>query len=593
MKHYILVNGEVWMFEDRPARPSAPALATRRSSWMKGRDRLQNAAATFSRRSSRPGARWLAILAVVGVVSRLWAADPEVGRLPDGSYYLKGEVEFTLKEDVARQLSPVGAGRRAVDKTRLHGLHRGFREVVAGHTAAERWLQGAEMPGRLLAQARGGAAAQINADEVPRMARSLKARLDPGQDAASVVAELRRHPDVASAGLNRLRRTTAVPNDARWSEQWGPIRVRADDAWDVPQSSTSIRIAIIDTGVDLTHPDLAGRIVYNRGFGDNSNGDAKRDRRGGSSIDHGTHCAGIAAAIRNNSIGVAGITRANLMAMGCSSWNASEGEYFICCAADAINDAVANGADVINCSFGNGTLEGSESDALDNARDNGVIVVVAAGNDSMNVDSSPSAGWNDHDWPLIVSNIQSDDTPRASSNFGSAIDLAAPGTSILSTVTTNFTAANANGTYGYMSGTSMASPAVAGGAALVQSMNPSRISGAGVKQFLYRMAEDLGAAGKDSVYGNGMMQLDPAFLRPLHNASVFVSPLGLPLFEFGTYNLPFNDIPSAVNAAPAGGTIVLNGGTSLPSTFNYPSPVTITKACVLTAFPDRAVLIGQ
>ncbi len=538
-----------------------------------------------------------ATLGILGLVATVSAADLELGRLPDGGYYVKDEVEFTLKEGVARQLSPAGVGRRPVDKSRLQGLHRGIRDVVAGHSAADRWLKGEEMPERIRGRALGNLNANPNAaanvDEVPRIARALKARLHAGEDAAVVLAELRRHPDVATASLNRVRPPTAVPNDARWADQWGPARVRADDAWDVPQSSTAIRVAIIDTGVDLTHPDLASRIVYNRGFGANANGDAKRDRRGGSSIDHGTHCAGIAAAIRNNSIGVAGITRANLMAMGCSSWNAAESEYYICCAADAINDAVANGADVINCSFGNSTLEGSESDALDNARDNGVLVVVAAGNDSMNVDSSPSAGWNDHDWPLIVSNIQSDDTARDSSNFGSAIDLAAPGTSILSTVTTNFTAANANGTYGYMTGTSMASPAVAGGAALVQSMNPTRISGAGVKHFLYRMAEDLGASGKDSVYGNGMMQLDPAFLRPLHDASVFVNPLGLPLFEFGTYNLPYNDVASAVGAAPVGGTIVLNGGTQNPASFSYPAPITITKACILRAFPDRAVTVGQ
>jgi subtilisin family serine protease len=511
------------------------------------------------------------------------AADLALGRLPDGSYYVKDEIDFGLKENIARDLSPAGPTRRPVQTGRLVGLHAGVREIVAGHTAAERWLKGEELPARLR---------KDNDPEVPRAARALKAKLHANQDAALVVQELRQHPDVAWASLNRVRRPTLVPNDDRWDEQWGPPRVRADDAWDVAPASTTMRVAIIDTGVDLGHPDLASRIVYNRGFGSNGSGDAKRDRRGGSSIDHGTHCAGIAAAIRNT-IGVAGIARANLMAMGCSSWNAGESEYYICCAADAINDAVANGADAINCSFGNSSLEGSESDALDNARDNGVVVVVAAGNDGMNVDSSPSSAWNDHSWPLIVSNIQSDDTPRASSNYGSAIDLAAPGTGILSTVTTNYTAANANGTYGFMSGTSMASPAVAGGAALVQSMNPTRISGSGVKHFLYRMAEDLGAPGKDSVYGNGMMQLDPAFLRPLRDASVFVNPLQPPLLEFGTYNLPYNDVASAVSAVPAGGVIVLNGGTLDPSSFSYPAPITITKACILQAFPDRSVLVGQ
>ena len=519
---------------------------------------------------------------VIGTAAVAMAADREIGQLADGGYYIKDEVDFALKEEVARDLSPVGPGRRPVLTGRMLGLHAGLREIAGGNSAAASWLKGEELPERV----RG------KGNEVPKMARALKAKLHAGHDASSVVQELRRHPDVAWASLNRVRKAAAVPNDARWDDQWGPQRVRADDAWDVSQASTSIRVAIIDTGVDLTHPDLSARIVYNRGFGGNSNGDAKRDRRGGSSIDHGTHCAGIAAAIRNNSIGVAGITRANIMAMGCSSWVASESEYYICCAADAINDAVANGADVISCSFGNSSLESSESDALDNAQDNSVVVVAAAGNDGMNVDSSPSQGWNDHSWPLIVSNIRDDDTINSGSNFGSAIDLAAPGTSILSTVTTNYYGANANGNYANFSGTSMAAPAVAGGVAMVESMNPSRISGPGTKHLLYRMAEDLGAGGKDSSYGNGMLQLDPAFLRPLRDASAFVNPIQPALLEFGTYDLPYNDIPSAVTAVPSGGTIVLNGGTLSPASFTYP-PLTITKACTLRAFPDRSVVIGQ
>jgi hypothetical protein len=88
-----------------------------------------------------------------------------------------------------------------------------------------------------------------------------------------------------------------------------------------------------------------------------------------------------------------------------------------------------------------------------------------------------------------------------------------------------------------------------------------------------------------------MLQLDPAFLRPLRDASAFCNPLQPALLEFGTYELPYNDIPTAVSAVPAGGTIVLNGGT-LPASFSYPA-VTISKACVLRAFPDRSVVIGQ
>jgi len=463
----------------------------------------------------------------------------------------------------------------------LRGLHTAIEEVVGAHTAAAKWLKGEALPTHLLT---GGS-------QVPVIARSLKAKLRNGEDAANVVEQLRKNPNVEWASLNVLHKPTLVPNDARWSDQWGPQRVRADDGWDVSPASTSIRVAIIDTGVDLTHPDLASRIVYNTGFGTNTDGDCKRDVRGGSSIDHGTHCAGIAAAIRNT-IGIAGIGRANIMAMGCATWESSANQYYIGWAADAINDAVANNADVINCSFGNSSLSSSESSALDSAQSAGVVVCCAAGNDGTDVDSSPSAGWNDHSWPLIISNTQSDDTLRASSNYGPAIDLAAPGTSILSTVSTNYHTYSASGQYEYFTGTSMASPTVAGGVAMIKSMNPTRISGSGLKHFLYRMAEDLGTAGKDDSYGNGMLQLDPAFLQVLKDADVFVNPFYTPI-RIGSYTLPYNDVATAVSFVPTGGTIVLNGGTVDYSTYSYSSPVTITKACTLEVFPDHSAVLGQ
>jgi thermitase len=463
-------------------------------------------------------------------------------------------------------------------------LHPAIREIVAGHTSAERWLNGQALPARL----------KHRDASVPRIARSLKAKLHPGEDAAKVAEELSTHPDVEWASLNYLNPPSLTPNDTFWSSQWGPVRVRADDAWDVPQPSTSLRVAIIDTGVDYTHPDLAPRIVYGKGFGGNANGDAMRDVRGNTSIDHGTHVAGIAAAIRNNNVGVAGVAIANIMAMGCATWNAGMTQYFICCASDAINDAVANGADAINCSFGKSTLASSESDALDNAQSQGVVVVVAAGNSGLDVDdpNSGSAGWNQHPWPLIVSNTRSNDVLNASSNYGSAIDLAAPGTSILSSVTTNYAGPSLSGNYQFFNGTSMASPHVAGGVALVKSMNKTLLSGSGVKDLLYRMAQDLGSPGKDSSYGYGLLQLDPAFLQTLKDADGFVDPYGFSFFAIGAYSLPYVTIAAAVSSEPAGSTLVLNGGIESVSSYHYPAQ-TITNSCILKALPDRAVVIGN
>lgn len=511
--------------------------------------------------------------------------DLPIGLLPNGTYYVKNEVDFAPKEPRARALSPVDANRRAVDVIQLKGIHPGIAEIVGGHTGARLWLGGQPLPERFIP----------DGVTVPMIARSLKARLQAGEDAAQVVEALKNHPDVEWASLNILHPITEVPNDTLWSQQWGPPRVRADDAWEVAPASTIQRIAIIDSGVDLTHPDLVGRIVYNQGFGSNTDGDAKRDQRGGNSIDHGTHCAGIAAAIRNNGRGIAGVAQANIMAMGCASWNAAAGKYAISSAGDAIFDAVANSADIISCSFSMSSLSSASYEyiALEFAQILGVLVIAAAGNDSNNVDSSPSQGWNDHDWPLIVSNTQSDDTLWSSSNYGQAIDLAAPGTLILSTVTTNYQAANANGNYTNLTGTSMSAPHVAGGAAMVKSMNPNLITGQGIKSLLYRMAEDLGASGKDDNYGNGMFQLVPAFLETLKDADAFVSPAGLPLpFGTGHFNAPYSLLAIAIGIEAEGSTLVLNGGNTLLSSFYYPA-ITITKACTLKAFPDRPVTIGK
>ena len=87
----------------------------------------------------------------LGMVLAAQAADPAIGRLPNGTYYLKEEINFSLKAEVAQELSPVGAGRRPVDKARLRGLHRAAREVVAAHSGAERWLKGEGLPARVAA----------------------------------------------------------------------------------------------------------------------------------------------------------------------------------------------------------------------------------------------------------------------------------------------------------------------------------------------------------------------------------------------------------------------------------------------------------
>ena len=128
---------------------------------------------------------------------------------------------------------------------------------------------------------------------------------------------------------------------------------------------------------------------------------------------------------------------------------------------------------------------------------------------------------------------------------------------------------------------------------MLRGMNPSRISGSGIKSLLYRMAEDIGPAGEDNSFGSGMLLLDPAYLRPLRDAEAFVNS-AFPdiLVNNGHYNVPFTNIPDALAAIPDFGTLVLNGGSTLPASISY-APITISKPCTLAAFPDRTVIIGQ
>jgi len=273
-------------------------------------------------------------------------------------------------------------------------------------------------------------------------------------------------------------------------------------------------------------------------------------------------------------------------------WNGTN-VYQVGSTDDAINDAVANGATVINCSFSQGApLEPTMKSALDNAQNNGVIVVCAAGNDGTNILNSDSAGWAAHPWPIIVSNIDRNDNRSPDSNYGGPISLAAPGDNIYSTITTNYTGPAPNGANAFFSGTSMAAPHVAGAAVLVRSMNPGRIKAAGTRDLLYRMAQDLGLPGRDPVYGFGMVQLPASFLLVLKNGVAFAGTNNAAWTPDGSYDLPYSNLPSAIAATPPGGIIVLNGGTTGTPPPVYPAQ-TLNQQVTLTAFPDRPVTIGN
>ena len=243
------------------------------------------------------------------------------------------------------------------------------------------------------------------------------------------------------------------PNDPRWGDQYGPKNINCPEAWSYSYS-TDVTIAIVDTGVDYTHEDLEGRFGGNKGYDYVSDDENPMDTN---SHSHGTHCAGIAAAMTDNGKGIAGVAGKSNKIKLIAVRVLGEGGGTAADVADGIGYAASN-ADVISMSLGCTSHFQTIEDACDDAWDDGCILVAAAGNDGNNNDNTPHYPSN-YDNVLSVAAIDSNDKRPTWSNFGSTtVDLAAPGVHILSTTKGD--------SYNYLSGTSMACPHVAGVCAL-------------------------------------------------------------------------------------------------------------------------------
>lgn len=269
------------------------------------------------------------------------------------------------------------------------------------------------------------------------------------------------------------------PNDPRYPEQWHLPSISAPQAWDVTTGSTEVTIAVIDTGVDYNHQDLQGRCVAGYNFVDRT--PDPMDDHG-----HGTHVAGIAAACADNSTGVAGVDwKARIMPLKVLD---AQGAGYDSDVAAGIRYAADHGAKVVNMSLGGSDYSYSLAEAVSYAYNKGVTLVAASGNEVSSV-SYPAAC----DHVIAVGALDSNDSLAYFSNRGSALDLTAPGVSILSTVP---------GSYQKMSGTSMASPVVAGCASLVLAAHPG-YGPSEVEDALKKNATDLGSPGFDTSYGYG------------------------------------------------------------------------------------------
>lgn len=262
----------------------------------------------------------------------------------------------------------------------------------------------------------------------------------------------RSNPAVEFAEPNGYVRAYVVPNDTSYGSQWALPKISAPTGWDLSIGSSSVIIAIVDTGVSSTHPDLAAKLVPGRSFV--SGVTSTNDDNG-----HGSHCAGIAAAITNNARGVAGVGwNCRIMPVKVLSANGSGTMSGV---ANGISWAAQNGAKVISLSLGGGSSS-TLSAAVNDAWSRGAVVVAAAGNNNSTTMSYP-AGYTK---AIAVASTTSTDGRSSFSNYGSSwVDVAAPGSSIYSTYKDTG--------YATLSGTSMSTPHVAGLAGLIWSKYPS------------------------------------------------------------------------------------------------------------------------
>lgn len=384
------------------------------------------------------------------------------------------------------------------------------------------------------------------------MARKLKTnrvepglyvlKLKPGEKAEDKVRELMSNPDVEYAQLNHIfHKTQLTPDDPDFSGQWGLPDIGMPNAWDITTGSPNIIVAVIDTGIDYNHPDLIPNLwtnpnpngdpdypnalhginaiannSYNEGY--NNPGDPMDDDG------HGTHVSGIIGAAGNNSAGISGVNwNASIMAL---KFLDSAGSGLDSDAIECINYAVKQkqgGQDVgvINASWGGNPGDGDDpalESAIQAAGDNGILFVAAAGNESNNNDISPEYPASSSQPNVVsVAATNSSDSLARFSNFGSStVDVAAPGTNILSTYPFP-----APGGYATMSGTSMATPFVSGLAALMLAEKPG-LSPAQLKSLMVDSADKLGLpvksggrinAAKALVYAMGQGLVSCSFVR--------------------------------------------------------------------------------
>jgi hypothetical protein len=385
----------------------------------------------------------------------------------------------------------------------------------------------------------------------------------PGAAAEAFTKNLQGDAAIERVEANHTRKLSATPSDSMYESQWALPKIAWDQVYGTAAPIGYADVAILDTGIDATHPDLVGAIGPGTSMIDDSQG--RTDSNG-----HGTWVAGIVAGRTNNLDGIAGVAYSHVQVLPVKVLDADGlGQDSDIIA--GILWAVEHHASVILMAFSNPGYSANLQDAIDYAWSQGVVLVAAAGNDALNTATFPAG-----DKSVIgVSATDQNDALATTSNFGSSIFMAAPGVDILSTYK--------NGAYVAWSGTSASSAMVAGAAAFMRASDPSLTNGAVVG----RLARNADPAGTQDQTGNGRLQ----FARALADtATDEVQPLGAPpVGDGGPFVGPYKAAAGSLNLSPnsgvAGATVLvttgggpLDGGSAVTFTFDG-SSISTTGSC--------------
>lgn len=299
---------------------------------------------------------------------------------------------------------------------------------------------------------------------------------------AKVVEALSKNPNFVFAEPDYMAKAILTPNDPYYfSYQWHLPKISAPTAWDVTTGVNSVLLSVIDSGVDYNHPDLAGRVTSGYDFVNNDSDPA--DDNG-----HGTAVAGTAGAAGNNGLGGTGVAWGIALLPVKALGGDGSGSYSAI--ANGITYSADRGAKIINLSLGGTSSSRTLQSAIDYAWGKGCLIIAAAGNNGNNIAVYPAACNN----VIAVSALNQSDTRTSWSNYGSYVDIAAPGENITTTWP--------GGGYISISGTSFSSPVVAGAAALALSVNPS-LSNSRMVELFKSSSDDIGASGYDVYFGSG------------------------------------------------------------------------------------------